>query len=143
MEFPDLLGDPADSVIDDIIREATQVDPGETSVKSIAKKPKSKRVAYSVACTLHLSGADYQVQLLPSSPEYSKGYRLNKVNAKTPTGYNVMQVGGEIICECSDFRFRQEGGDSKGCKHIRGLVDLGMFTAPSVSYRHGAGIFDG
>lgn len=106
------------------------------------KKSKSKRVAYSVSCTMKLSGSEYQVQLLPESSEYDKAYRLNKLNAQKPTGYNVIQADGQIICECSDFRYRQDGADTKGCKHIRGLVDLGMFAAPSVSHRTGSGIFD-
>jgi hypothetical protein len=106
------------------------------------KKSKSKRVAYSVACTLHVSGSDYQVQPLPGSSDYDKAYRLNKMNAQKPTGYNVIQKDGVIICECSDFRFRQDGSDSKGCKHIRALVDLGFFSTPTISKRMGSHVFD-
>lgn len=108
-----------------------------------APKKKSKRVAYSVSCILHLSGSEYQVQLLPPSSGYDKGYRLNKINAQKPTGYNIIRADGVIICECGDFVHRQEGSDSKGCKHIRGLVDMGMFDAPSVPERRGSGVFDG
>lgn len=107
------------------------------------KKSKGKRVAYSVACTLHLSGSAYQVQLLPPSSDYDKAYRLNKTDAQKPTGYNVTQIDGDIICECHDFKFRQDGSDSKGCKHIKGLVDMGFFSAPSTSHRTGSGVFDG
>jgi hypothetical protein len=105
-----------------------------------ASKKKSKRVAYSVACTLHLSGSDYQVQLLPESTEYDKAYRLNKVNAPKPMGYNVIQVDGVITCECADFRYRN---NSAGCKHVRGLVDMGMFGTPSISDRMKSSVFDG
>jgi hypothetical protein len=165
MDFPDLLGgeqgeytDTAEpiegSVIDSIIREASQEKSEETATQTVSqkvesedppvsKKPKGKRVVYSVACTLHLSGSDYEVQLLPPSSGYDKAYRLNKKNAQKPTGYTVTQMDGGIICECHDFRFRQDGVDTKGCKHVRGLVDMGFFSAPPVSYRTGSGIFDG
>jgi len=139
--YPDESG--TESVIDEIVQAAQE----ESTSKPVSgevpakKKPKGKRVAYSVACTLSLSGSDYQVQLLPESSDYDKAYRLNKLNAQKPTGYNIMQIDGEIICECSDFRFRQDGSDSKGCKHIRGLVDMGMFASPSVSHRQGSGVF--
>jgi hypothetical protein len=143
------------SVIEAIIREASKKNPGEVVVKPgppepeqesqpTPKKSKSKRVAYSVACTLHVSGSDYQVQPLPPLPDYEKAYRLNKLNAQKPTGYNVVQTGsGVIICECHDFKYRQDGADSKGCKHIRALIDMGFFSSPSVSRRQGPGIFDG
>jgi hypothetical protein len=137
------------SVIDEIIRDASmETTPDHPVVQQeqedapTVKKPKGKRVIYSVACTLHLSGSDYQVQLLPLSSDYDKAYRLNKVNAQKPTGYNVTQIDGEIICECHDFKYRQEGADSKGCKHIRGLVDMGMFWASSISHHQGSGVFD-
>ena len=125
------------------ITRATVKEALEATSQPATKKSKSKRVAYSVACTLRLSGSDYQVQLLPESSDYDKAYRLNKLNAQKPTGYNVTQVDGEIICECHDFRFRQDGADTKGCKHIRGLVDMGMFSAPSVPERRSSGVFDG
>jgi hypothetical protein len=125
-----------------ITRESVQ-DTLEVTNQSTTKKSKGKRVVYSVACTLHLSGSDYQVQPLPESSEYDKAYRLNKVGAQKPTGYNVTQIDGEILCECHDFRFRQDSTDSKGCKHIRGLVDMGFFSAPSVSHRQGSSVFDG
>jgi hypothetical protein len=139
--------------IDDLLHETNRVDSGEVTAKPISQKPeledpaskksKGKRVAYSVACTLHLSGSDYQVQPLPPSSDYDKGYRLNKINAQRPTGYNVIQKDGVILCECHDFRFRQDGSDSKGCKHIRGLVDMGFFSASSVFHRQGSSVFDG
>jgi hypothetical protein len=153
LEYSDLEGYTADSVIESIIREAGQADSGEVVVQSVPQEPeqkdlapkksKGKRVVYSVACTLHLSGSDYQVQVLSASSDYDKAYRLNKIGAQKPTGYNVTQIDGEIICECSDFKFRQEGSDSKGCKHIRGLVDMGFFSAPSGSHRMGSSVFDG
>jgi hypothetical protein len=145
----ELLGE-EDSVVDPAVvfsgkspREIQEIADRHSGVDSVvAPKKKGKRVVYSVACTLHLSGSDYQVQLLPESSEYDKAYRLNKINAQKPTGYNVTQVDGEILCECSDFKYRQEGAAGKGCKHIRGLVDLGMFSSPAVSHRQGASVFD-
>jgi hypothetical protein len=144
------------NIIDAIIQEASAGSEPESGgitremvqealefAKTTPKKSKGKRVAYSVACTLSLSGSDYQVQLLPPSSEYDKAYRLNKVESSKPVGYNVIQKDGVIICECSDFRFRQDGADSKGCKHIRGLTDMGMFLTSSISRKMGSGIFDG
>ncbi len=165
MGLPDLLNDNEDndwaqqlregesesadsegSIIDAIIQAATQENSGEIGVMPISqkedslvsKKPKGKRVVYSVACTLHLSGSDYQIQYLASSPEYDKGYRLNKINANKPTGYNVIQKDGVIICECADFNFRNQN-----CKHVKGLVDMGFFSTPSISERMSSGVFDG
>jgi hypothetical protein len=132
--------DPLDRFLEDAMKAPVTPESGLPSAEEEAPdtdkaKRKSKRVVYSVACTLHLSGSDYQVQPLPESSEYDKGYRLNKINAKKPTGYNVLQVDGEILCECYDFVYRQDGASSKGCKHIRGLVDMGFFAAPPVRDR--------
>jgi hypothetical protein len=135
------------SIIDEIINDANVetahvklVNPVKLIPQEQEDQPalkKSKRVAYSVSCTLRLSGSDYQIQLLPQSSEYDKGYRLNKVDAKKPTGYNVTQKDGMIICECADFRFRNEN-----CKHVKGLLDMGMLGTPSISQRMGSGVFD-
>ena len=145
-------GNNDDGWIDDLLHETNQDDPGAAAIKPVSQesesensavaKKKGKRVAYSVACTLHLSGSDYQVQLLPPSSEYDKAYRLNKVNAQKPTGYNVIQIGGEIICECSDFKFRQEGLNNKGCKHMRALIDMGMLSMSHILKRTGSRVFD-
>ena len=113
------------------------------SEESSKPKFKSKKVVYSVKCTLSLSGSDYNVELLYPDSNFDKGYRLTKIGAKKTTTYDVLQADGQIVCGCADFMYRHEGADSEGCKHIRGLVDLGMFAAPpSGSSRVRSQVFD-
>ena len=156
MEILDDLLNDGDGWIDDLIGEAADTDVsfvGKTPQEiqeivdrhsgpesdAVPAKKKGKRVAYSVACTLHISGSDYEVQLLSQSPGYDKGYRLNKREASKPTGYNVIQTDGVITCECGDFVHRPS---EKGCKHVRALTDMGMFGASPVSRRTGSHVFD-
>lgn len=73
--------------------------------------------------TLIIGGQTYNVEVHPYSH-----VRLTRHNDPTGLSYDVLFPGFDCpaSCDCPDYRYRRQGLDYGGCKHVRALTDLGL-----------------
>jgi hypothetical protein len=86
----------------------------------------TKAISSRCRLTLSIDGLDYRLRPLPGDlgSRIVMAWRLHKVN--TPTRHDVAETLDGVTCSCGDQRFRHEGRDAAGCKHIRALRALGL-----------------
>jgi hypothetical protein len=88
-----------------------------------------------VGLVLRIEGTWYGLTLVPheEGSEALRVWRLARATGDRAV-YQVIELPwslGRWACECGDWTFRRDGVDGlhqEGCKHIRGLVDLGMLA---------------
>jgi hypothetical protein len=70
-----------------------------------------------------IAGTPYSLTVLPD------GFDLCKSSGECHR-LTLSQSGPfQAHCDCPDYRFRREGNDSLGCKHIRSLREAGLIPA--------------
>lgn len=81
-------------------------------------------------CEVKVNGSIYILTPLDKSDTpvqgFVRGYRLEKKDAKRPGVYDVIQKEDGFECDCHDWKFRREGQDSSGCKHLRAMFHFGF-----------------
>jgi len=93
-------------------------------------QPRSRKPVVA-ELTLHINGVPYVVNPIAADPDNTKAFRL--VKALSDAVYDCcLTNAGTLQCACPDFSARS--GDQVGyrCKHLIGLVMVGLLDAPKV-----------
>jgi hypothetical protein len=91
-----------------------------------ARTPRTIRPAHGTArLTLHLNGTAYAVRLLTTDPA-SGCTRLVRLRKADGVEYHVSRHAGGPECSCPDWIFSREGLSYGPCKHIAGLMAVGL-----------------
>jgi hypothetical protein len=110
--------------------------------------------------TIAINGTDYQVKPIPAAAcAARRAYRLSKADGTSydvaehfspgewemprgqrpcechPTSGLSHREGGRrwITCDCPDWVFRRDGFDPDGCKHLKAMVEYGLFNRTGVA----------
>jgi hypothetical protein len=88
---------------------------------------------------MHFDGRTYAVEGPHADPDGAalavELWPINHLGDRTPTSYTVSAeanpdptrtCAGGLACDCPDFMFRHAGTGSKGCKHIRAALAVGL-----------------
>lgn len=67
---------------------------------------------------------EYTVVCLDPSPDVAApAWRLTQADG---SAYDVALTQHGPVCDCSDFVWRRDGRDPKGCKHVAALTAVGL-----------------
>jgi hypothetical protein len=74
--------------------------------------------------TISIRGELYGVRILDTDPEAGVN-RLVRLRKADGSLYYVVDVDGQVSCDCADAEFRHTGNGTY-CKHARALLAVGL-----------------